>query len=338
MPGVALTWRASSRATASTTSFSRLPVGPCAPGSWPPWPASMAMTSGRMPLRIGSCGADLEGTGASSTATSSGAETAGVVGVGTPVAMVYLTGAGWVVPAIDVLALAAGTAGVPVACPLRMACGESCWEVVAGGFAAACWATADVKAAVACAADWVAGGGGTCDVEAGDVEAGDAATTGDCAIGAGPSPGHSRTSREPVAEGSMRGFSTTTGEARSNTMRNVSGVGWPVRTDLTMPTPAGSFSPRMALEAGRSTTRRSGPAREMVLYSPLPSSWISARVPVAPRSTLTLRTSPAETGNARPTASARPTVAFPKRAIPICMGRIQAPSTGKCNHISLNNP
>ncbi|MCY1242745.1 hypothetical protein D9M72_557300 [compost metagenome] len=35
-PGVALTWRASSRATASVMSFSRLPVGPTAPGSWPP--------------------------------------------------------------------------------------------------------------------------------------------------------------------------------------------------------------------------------------------------------------------------------------------------------------
>ena len=213
-----------------------------------------------------------------------------------------------------------------------MACGESC-EVVAGGFATACCATADVKAAVACAAERVLGGGG-----AGDVEAGDEAATGDCAAGAGPSPGHSRTSREPVAEGSMRGFSAATGEARSNTMRKVSAVGWPLRTDLTMPLPAGSFSPCAALEAGRSTTSRSGPAREMVLYSPLPSSWISARVPVAPVSTLTPRTSPAETGNAAAKASARPTVVLPKRAIPMCMRRIQAPSTDKCNYFSLNNP
>ena len=36
---------------ARVTSFSRLPVGPTAPGSWPPWPASMAITSGRMPRR-----------------------------------------------------------------------------------------------------------------------------------------------------------------------------------------------------------------------------------------------------------------------------------------------
>ena len=49
MPGVALTWRASSRAIASVMFFSRTAVGPRAPGSWPPWPASIATTSGRMP-------------------------------------------------------------------------------------------------------------------------------------------------------------------------------------------------------------------------------------------------------------------------------------------------
>src|SRR5688572_32118649 len=34
---------------ARVTSFSLLPFGPTAPESCPPWPASMAMTSGRMP-------------------------------------------------------------------------------------------------------------------------------------------------------------------------------------------------------------------------------------------------------------------------------------------------
>lgn len=52
MPGVALIWRASSRPTARVTSFSRLPVGPIAPGSWPPWPGSIATINGRMPGAI----------------------------------------------------------------------------------------------------------------------------------------------------------------------------------------------------------------------------------------------------------------------------------------------
>ena len=40
-------------ATASTTSFSRKPVGPMAPGSSPPWPASIATSTSRRALRAG---------------------------------------------------------------------------------------------------------------------------------------------------------------------------------------------------------------------------------------------------------------------------------------------
>ncbi len=45
MPGSALMRRASARAIASTTSFSRTPAWPVAPGSSPPWPASTAITT-----------------------------------------------------------------------------------------------------------------------------------------------------------------------------------------------------------------------------------------------------------------------------------------------------
>jgi len=45
--GSALIFAASCRLIRSTTSFSRTPVGPAAPGSLPPWPASIAMTISR---------------------------------------------------------------------------------------------------------------------------------------------------------------------------------------------------------------------------------------------------------------------------------------------------
>ena len=54
-----------------------------------------------------------------------------------------------------------------------------------------------------------------------------------------PAPGARR--RRP---GSKRGFSTTTGAARSNTMRWCPATGCPVRTDLTTPALAGSWKPR----------------------------------------------------------------------------------------------
>ena len=47
MPGSAFTAACSRRAIASVTSFSRVPLRPSAPGSWPPWPASIATTMSR---------------------------------------------------------------------------------------------------------------------------------------------------------------------------------------------------------------------------------------------------------------------------------------------------
>src|SRR5690606_20150650 len=126
-PGVALTWRASSRAMARVTSFSRLPVGPTAPGSWPPWPASIATISGRALVGL------ITGRGAGAGAGA--ATTAGAaVAVGTAVVAdeVATAGAG-VLPAGVVLATA-----WPVR-PSRMACGEAAGAgavaagVVAGG-------------------------------------------------------------------------------------------------------------------------------------------------------------------------------------------------------------
>ena len=48
-----LIWRCSSLAIANTTSFSRWPAEPEAPGSSPPWPASITTTTLRLPLGIG---------------------------------------------------------------------------------------------------------------------------------------------------------------------------------------------------------------------------------------------------------------------------------------------
>ena len=69
-------------------------------------------------------------------------------------------------------------------------------------------------------------------------------------------PGHRPAIRAPGACRpslvSMRGFSATTGAARSNTTRTVPGTGWPVRTDLTTPAPAGQRgSGEPARPAGR---------------------------------------------------------------------------------------
>ena len=54
MPGSALMRAASALAIASTTSFSRVPRLPDAPGSTPPWPASTAITMSR-PESLGAC-------------------------------------------------------------------------------------------------------------------------------------------------------------------------------------------------------------------------------------------------------------------------------------------
>ena len=54
MPGTLLSRSRSFSATASTTSFSRSPLGPMAPGSSPPWPGSSATTTSRSMLRCSS--------------------------------------------------------------------------------------------------------------------------------------------------------------------------------------------------------------------------------------------------------------------------------------------
>ena len=224
MPGVALTWRASSRAMARVTFFSRLPFGPMAPGSWPPWPASMAITSGRMPGCIGRRGAGIGSSTCGDAGTGSGLPVA--MRVGTPVAIVVVA-----------TCVCAGAAGTSAAALAMSAIGS-----VALGSAAA-------------------------------TAAADAAS---------PSPGHSSTSRGPSADCSMRGLSTATLPARSNTMRTVPGSGWPLRTAFTTPVAFGRLRPRRRRLAGKSTTRRSGLRRSISLYAPSRSSSSSARVPVAP--------------------------------------------------------
>ena len=54
-----LTWRCSSRAMASTTSFSCWPREPEAPGSSPPWPASITTMMSRLPAGAGGGGGSL---------------------------------------------------------------------------------------------------------------------------------------------------------------------------------------------------------------------------------------------------------------------------------------
>ena len=90
MPGTALSLSRSCRATASTTSFSRRPVGPTAPGSSPPWPGSSA-TMMRRSTRLrssGVAGAGGAAGGAGVTATTGGGGActtalAGVAGLST---------------------------------------------------------------------------------------------------------------------------------------------------------------------------------------------------------------------------------------------------------------
>src|SRR5690606_14036057 len=241
-PGVALTWRASSRAMARVTSFSRLPVGPTAPGSWPPWPASMATISGRALAGL------ITGRGAGAGAGAGAATTAGAaVAVGTAVVAdeVAMAGAG-VLPAGVALATA-----WPVR-PSRIACGEAAVAgagagavavavavaagIVAGGVRPAC-TTCAVSNAVARAASARAAAGSAV---TGAVEAAGAVATAVVAAGgevdveaaagagravavavavAGPSPGHSISRRAPSAVGSVRTGSAATGADSSNTMR-----------------------------------------------------------------------------------------------------------------------
>jgi len=82
---------------------------------------------------------------------------------------------------------------------------------------------------------------------------------------AGASPGHSITSRESSPCLTSCGLNGATDSAKSNTTRNVPGTGCPVRTAVTTPLGVGSLRLRTALESGKSTTSRFGPARVRVL-------------------------------------------------------------------------
>ena len=86
MPGRALSCSRSCSASARTTSFSRSPLGPTAPGSSPPWPGSIATTIRRSTLpacggaTAGSPGADAAATGGSAGTGVPGDEAAGAPG------------------------------------------------------------------------------------------------------------------------------------------------------------------------------------------------------------------------------------------------------------------
>ncbi|MNV25432.1 hypothetical protein D3C71_1165280 [compost metagenome] len=146
--------------------------------------------------------------------------------------------------------------------------------------ALACWRTDAVSKAVARAASlracavWAAVGAGVCagaaaGVEAAGVGKGVAAGVGAGAlatvVAAGASPGHSITKRDSSPCLIICGRNGATDSARSNTTRNVPGTGCPVRTAVTTPLGAGSLRLRIALESGKSTTRRFGPASDRVL-------------------------------------------------------------------------
>ncbi len=230
-----------------------------APGSWPPWPGSIATTRVRMPgcmrMREASLGMTGRGAGCPAAATCGAGETAEAT---TAAACVVVAGA---LP---------GTAGAD-ACPLRIAAGEGVMPAAttdavgaaaAGmeeGAAAACWTTAAVNAAVARAASCRASALLACAGLAGtDAGAG-------CAVATCASPGHSISRRDSAPCPCSCGLNATTDSARSNTTRKVPGAGMPVRTAVTTPAAAGNLSPRTAVESGKSTTSRLGPASDRVL-------------------------------------------------------------------------
>ena len=138
----------------------------------------------------------------------------------------------------------------------------------------------------------------------------------------------------------MRKGNAATGAASSKTMRSVPGTGCPVRTEVTTPAGAGRRMPRAACESGRSTTSRCGAVSDRVRYWPAPCSWISARVPVAPCSSPTALTWPAQAAPQHSSAaSTRPTLNHGWiRDVPWRMGRIQSPCAKECKYFSLNNP
>ena len=79
MPGTLFRRSRNLMATCSTTSFSRRPVGPTAPGSSPPWPGSMATITRRLMLRCSSAGR-VVGGGAGVLRAGCGAPGAGMAG------------------------------------------------------------------------------------------------------------------------------------------------------------------------------------------------------------------------------------------------------------------
>ena len=158
------------------------------------------------------------------------------------------------VPAAATWAGAVDGAGVGVAgvAAVALACCRTCAVSSAVARAASerdCALSAGVGAGVAT---------GACGCTAG-------VTAGRLAATAGPSPGHSITSFDSLPSRCICGRNGATDSARSKTTRKVPGTGCPVRTAVTTPCAAGIFRLRMALESGKSTTRRFGPARESVL-------------------------------------------------------------------------
>ena len=288
-------WRPSSRAIARVTSFSRVPLGPTAPGSWPPCPASMAMTSGRM-TAAGCTGA---GFGAVCCTTGGCAVTGAGCRTGTGCGCTVATEAGG-----GICAGAALEPLPPAICEISRsvaALDARVGSAAAGGVAGA-WSCLDTSAISA-------------------------------AIGSPPPPassGHSTTSRAPPAEGSMRGRIATTAVARSKTMRVTPGSGWPLRTAFTRPAGAGSLNPLARRLPGKSITSRSGLASEITLNSACPPSASSARVPVGPLSRRrSLISAALATFQTRPASRARPSRNSWIRAPRMRM--VQVNHQGKCN-------
>ena len=160
-----------------------------------------------------------------------------------------------VVPAAATWAGAVDGAGVGVAGAAAAALACCCTCAVSSAVArAASERDCALSAGVGAGAATGACGGGTVGVAAGRL----AAT-------AGPSPGHSITSLDSLPSRCICGRKGATDSARSKTTRKVPGTGCPVRTAVTTPCAAGIFRLRIALESGKSTTSRFGPASDKVL-------------------------------------------------------------------------
>ena len=219
MPGVALIWRASSRAMASVTSFSRLPVGAERAGILAAM-AGIDRDDQRAHAGLRSCCIVLVAPGGGVVEAIGVGNAGGDVSVATVVAGEY----------VDAFVDAAdgnvemGLVDTPCAF---------------GSVATRREVASAERAAVSCGV----GSGLLAKAPIGSTTAGlTTAGTVSLVATALPSPGHSSTRRVTPSVVSMRGFRPTTGAARSNTMRTVPGTGWPVRTDLTTPAPSAAAS------------------------------------------------------------------------------------------------